>query len=58
VTLWALEASVVSGLASGQNGLWVVGRELLSGVYRDEALVPEPVDGAALSSDVTQRVPR
>jgi len=36
----------------------VVGRELLSGVIRDEALVLEPVDGAALSSDVTQRVPR
>ncbi len=45
------------GLASGQTGLWVVGRELLSGVLVDEALVQEPFDGAALSSDVTQGVP-
>ncbi len=45
------------GLASGQTGLWVVGRELLSGVLVDEALVQEPFDGAALGSDVTQGVP-
>ena len=45
-------------LALGQTGLWVVVRELLSGVLVDEALVQKPIDGAALGSDVPEGVPR
>ncbi len=42
---------------SGQSGVWVVGCELVSSVVVDEAMVQEPFDGAALGSNVTQRVP-
>jgi len=45
-------------LASGETGLWVVGRELLSGVLVDEALIQKPIDGAVLGSKVTEGVPR
>ena len=32
----------------------MVGRELVSGVVVDEAMVQKPFDGAALSANVTQ----
>lgn len=43
--------------ASGQSGVWVVGREPVSGVVVDEGMVSESIDGAALGSNVTQCVP-
>jgi len=45
-------------LASAQLGRWVVGSERLSGVVKGEASLPEPVDGVAWTSDITQRVRR
>ena len=47
-----------SSLASGDAGIWVVGRELFSGVVFDEPSLPQPLDGPALGSDITQGVPR
>ncbi len=44
--------------ASGQAGLRVVVRELVGGVLVDEPVVQEPTDGAALSWDVPEGVPR
>ncbi len=41
-------------LASAQLGRWVVGFERLSVVKKTS--LPEPVDGVAGTSDITQRV--
>ena len=46
------------GLASGDAGVWVVVRELLSGVVFDESSLPQPLDGPALGSGITHGVPR
>ena len=43
---------------SREGRIWVVGRELLCGCCVDESLVKQPLDGPALSSSITQGVPR
>ena len=42
----------------GRPGIWMVGLELSRDAVVDESIVHEPLDGLALGTNITHRVPR